>query len=168
MAVAQCPNCNAPLRPGAHFCSRCGKSLPISEPVCINCGSKIRPEAKFCPNCGKSTTVKQEPVMAQAPLQQTLAGATPAQPFQKPAPVVETPHIEPLPVAQVLPYEQPSPPPVVRKSNKRLWIIIAAAVLVIVLLAVVMFSGVLDPPVESTVPTPNAAATLTAAAPINP
>lgn len=168
MAGAQCPNCNAPLRPGAHFCSHCGYSLPSSQPVCVNCGSKIRPEAKFCPSCGKSTTIKQEAVIAQVSPQQPMAGIPPAQPYQRPLPVEETPHIEPFPIHQVLPYEPPAPAPAVRKSSKRLWLVIAAALLVVVILAVVMFSGVLDRPVRSNVPTPNSAATLTAAAPVNP
>lgn len=47
-----CPNCRAPLAPGAAFCSHCGKPVPQTSDNCPRCGSPMKPGAKFCPRCG--------------------------------------------------------------------------------------------------------------------
>ncbi len=44
-----CPNCHAPVAPGAAFCPNCGR--PLSEHKCPRCGADTR-GASFCPNCG--------------------------------------------------------------------------------------------------------------------
>lgn len=46
-----CPQCGAPLVPGAKFCPECGTKLSTAK-FCIECGSQILPNAKFCPECG--------------------------------------------------------------------------------------------------------------------
>ena len=66
-----CPNCNAELREGAKFCTKCGQK--IAQPtVCISCGAELKPGAKFCVKCGTRQTPASEP----AP-QATSAPATP-------------------------------------------------------------------------------------------
>jgi len=44
-----CPNCGAPVEPGAKFCRGCGAQM---EAHCTNCGAALEPGAKFCPECG--------------------------------------------------------------------------------------------------------------------
>lgn len=46
--------CGAPLPPGVHFCSHCGRPA-ASAPVvrsCEHCGQALPAEANFCPSCG--------------------------------------------------------------------------------------------------------------------
>ena len=46
-----CPNCNAPLQPGATFCGNCGKQVSSGD-SCSRCGTPLTPGVKFCPKCG--------------------------------------------------------------------------------------------------------------------
>lgn len=55
-----CPNCKQPVRPGAHFCTQCGTTLPPAAPaagpalaVCSRCGRPLRSNVQFCSNCGQ-------------------------------------------------------------------------------------------------------------------
>lgn len=50
---AFCPACGAPARPGAQFCSTCGKPISIAL-RCPKCGSAFTPGASFCGACGAS------------------------------------------------------------------------------------------------------------------
>jgi membrane protease subunit (stomatin/prohibitin family) len=46
-----CPNCNAPMLPGATFCGNCGKQVGGGD-NCSRCGTALAPGVKFCPKCG--------------------------------------------------------------------------------------------------------------------
>ncbi len=50
-----CRFCNAALRPGARFCSACGRRLaPEHRPrYCRHCGARLREGVRFCSRCGK-------------------------------------------------------------------------------------------------------------------
>lgn len=63
MAVAVAPRgarsmptcrCGAPLLPGAHFCSHCGRPSGIAPPVltCTHCGQPLPADTNFCAFCG--------------------------------------------------------------------------------------------------------------------
>lgn len=51
IAAAKCPKCGASVNPGAKFCPECGTSL--GERTCAKCNAKLEPGAKFCPECGE-------------------------------------------------------------------------------------------------------------------
>ncbi len=53
----QCPNCHAPVPPGAKFCPNCGASLAAG--FCTQCGAALPPGAKFCPQCGAPVAGQQ-------------------------------------------------------------------------------------------------------------
>ncbi len=64
VALRDCPQCGAPLRPEALFCGICGADAAGVEvqagaasegPACSNCGAALKPEARFCPRCGAPT-----------------------------------------------------------------------------------------------------------------
>jgi hypothetical protein len=63
--LTKCPFCGADIKPGAKFCSSCGKEIPrVTAPpqpqaptVCPNCGAKLPEGAKFCPECGEPIVV---------------------------------------------------------------------------------------------------------------
>lgn len=59
-----CPKCNAELRPGARFCTKCGTKIE-EQPVCTKCGAPLKPGAKFCTKCG--TKVQTAPVVENEP-----------------------------------------------------------------------------------------------------
>jgi len=46
--------CGAPLPPGVHFCSHCGRPAASAPAVvaCTHCGQSLPAEANFCPFCG--------------------------------------------------------------------------------------------------------------------
>jgi hypothetical protein len=46
--------CGAPLPPGVHFCSNCGRPAASAPAVvsCRHCGQPLPAEANFCPFCG--------------------------------------------------------------------------------------------------------------------
>lgn len=50
-----CPQCNAPLREGAKFCTACGTKLE-AVPACPRCKAPLKPNAKFCTTCGEKLT----------------------------------------------------------------------------------------------------------------
>jgi len=47
-----CPNCNASVKPTAHFCGTCGYDLRTT--TCPHCAAKVKPGSRFCPKCGAS------------------------------------------------------------------------------------------------------------------
>src|SRR5687768_3226779 len=53
--------CGAPLPPGVHFCSHCGRPAPGSRPVavCSHCGQPLPAEANFCAYCGNSAAADE-------------------------------------------------------------------------------------------------------------
>ena len=46
--------CGAPLLPGAHFCSHCGRPSEVARPVltCAHCGQPLPADTNFCAFCG--------------------------------------------------------------------------------------------------------------------
>jgi hypothetical protein len=46
--------CGAPLLPGSHFCSHCGRPSPAAAPVitCSHCGQPLPADTNFCSFCG--------------------------------------------------------------------------------------------------------------------
>ena len=72
----KCPKCNAELREGAKFCTKCGEKIvqqceqkTEQQPVCVKCGAPLKPGAKFCTKCGAkvqaAASVPQEPKTPQ-------------------------------------------------------------------------------------------------------
>ena len=47
-----CPNCKAPLAPGAAFCGSCGVAVQGMGDKCSRCGADLPSGVKFCPHCG--------------------------------------------------------------------------------------------------------------------
>jgi hypothetical protein len=58
--VAHC-KCGAPLPPGVHFCSHCGRPAATSPPVvtCAHCGQPLPAEANFCGFCGNAAVAEE-------------------------------------------------------------------------------------------------------------
>jgi hypothetical protein len=56
--------CGAPLPPGVHFCSHCGRPARTTPPVmtCEHCGQPLPADVNFCPFCGNA--VAPEPADA--------------------------------------------------------------------------------------------------------
>ena len=72
----KCPKCNAELREGAKFCTKCGEKIvqqceqkTEQQPVCVKCGAPLKTGAKFCTKCGAkvqaAASVPQEPKTPQ-------------------------------------------------------------------------------------------------------
>ena len=59
-ALPRC-QCGAPLPPGVHFCSHCGRPAPGSRPiaVCSHCGQPLPADVNFCAYCGNSAAADQ-------------------------------------------------------------------------------------------------------------
>ena len=53
--------CGAPLAPGIHFCSHCGRPAATSLPVvsCEHCGQPLPAEANFCTACGNAVAARE-------------------------------------------------------------------------------------------------------------
>jgi predicted amidophosphoribosyltransferase len=64
--------CGAPLLPGAHFCSNCGRPSSAAPPVvtCSHCGQPRAAEANFCTFCGNP--VAAEELAAQGEIEDTV------------------------------------------------------------------------------------------------
>jgi hypothetical protein len=74
--------CGAPIAPGAHFCSHCGRSAEAAPPAlaCTHCGQPLPADVNFCPFCG-------HPVAAEEYLADTSSGAeSPGATLVRPAP----------------------------------------------------------------------------------
>jgi hypothetical protein len=59
-ALPRC-ECGAPLPPGVHFCSHCGRPAPGSRPVavCSHCGQPLPAGVNFCAYCGNSAAAEE-------------------------------------------------------------------------------------------------------------
>jgi len=75
--VAHC-KCGAPLPPGVHFCSHCGRPAATAPPVvtCAHCGQPLPAAATFCGFCG-NTAVAQEYEPADEALDETMVRPAP-------------------------------------------------------------------------------------------
>lgn len=51
-----CPNCGAPVEPGALFCGECGARLGGGH--CVSCGAEIEAGLALCPVCGHPATTR--------------------------------------------------------------------------------------------------------------
>jgi len=69
--VPRC-ECGAPIPPGVHFCSHCGRPSPGGPPViaCTHCGHPLPAGANFCAACGNPVAVEDFP---DAELDATMA-----------------------------------------------------------------------------------------------
>lgn len=78
--VAHC-KCGAPLPPGVHFCSHCGRPAVTSPPVvtCAHCGQPLPAEANFCGFCGNAA-VAQEYEPADEAVDETMVRPAPDDP----------------------------------------------------------------------------------------
>jgi hypothetical protein len=54
-SLPTCP-CGAPLLPGSHFCSNCGRPSGVAPPVltCSHCGQPLPADTNFCAFCGNA------------------------------------------------------------------------------------------------------------------
>jgi hypothetical protein len=70
MAVAAAPRglrslptcrCGAPLLPGSHFCSNCGRPSGVAPPVltCSHCGQPLPADTNFCAFCGNAVAAEE-------------------------------------------------------------------------------------------------------------
>jgi membrane protease subunit (stomatin/prohibitin family) len=56
-AAQHCAKCDAPMAPGAKFCSSCGTAAALPQTThCTQCGTATAPHARFCGNCGAALT----------------------------------------------------------------------------------------------------------------
>jgi Double zinc ribbon len=53
--------CGAPLLPGSHFCSNCGRPSGVAPPVltCSHCGQPVPADANFCAFCGNAVAAEE-------------------------------------------------------------------------------------------------------------
>jgi Double zinc ribbon len=53
--------CGAPLAPGVHFCSHCGRPAEGTQPVlaCTHCGQALPADVNFCPFCGHAVAAEE-------------------------------------------------------------------------------------------------------------
>src|SRR6185436_18113495 len=56
---AACPECKAPLKADAKFCTGCGAK--IVPKTCAECKMPLKLGAKFCPSCGKKVEEAPKP-----------------------------------------------------------------------------------------------------------
>jgi hypothetical protein len=58
--VAYC-KCGAPLPPGVHFCSHCGRPAATTPAVvtCAHCGQPLPADANFCSFCGNTAAADE-------------------------------------------------------------------------------------------------------------
>jgi hypothetical protein len=73
--------CGAPLPPGVHFCSYCGRPSEATPAVlsCAHCGQPLPAETNFCSYCG-------HPVAAEEYLAESGAADAPESTLVRPAP----------------------------------------------------------------------------------
>ena len=82
--VAHC-RCGAPLPPGVHFCSHCGRPAATAPPVvtCSHCGQPLPAEANFCGFCGNAAAAEEYGPSEDA-LDATLVRPAPDEPEARP------------------------------------------------------------------------------------
>lgn len=76
-----CPYCNSPIRPGALFCTECGKKLPEKK-VCPHCEKTYESVTTICPFCGKDSEAPVEKPATTPVAQQNTVAPTPQAPTQ--------------------------------------------------------------------------------------
>jgi hypothetical protein len=52
----QCGHCDAPVRAGQRFCSKCGSA--VNYELCPCCGKNIKADDIFCPSCGNALQIQ--------------------------------------------------------------------------------------------------------------
>jgi hypothetical protein len=57
---SKCGHCDAPVRAGQCFCSRCGSA--VNNELCPSCGKNIKAEDLFCPSCGNALQIRIQAV----------------------------------------------------------------------------------------------------------
>jgi Double zinc ribbon len=82
--VAHC-KCGAPLAPGVHFCSHCGRPAATTPAVvtCAHCGQPLPADVNYCPFCG-NPAAPEEYAPAPDPLDETLIRPNPDDPEARP------------------------------------------------------------------------------------
>ena len=78
--VAHC-KCGAPLAPGVHFCSHCGRPAATTPAVvtCAHCGQPLPADVNFCPFCG-NPAAPADYAPAPDPLDETMIRPDPNDP----------------------------------------------------------------------------------------
>ena len=78
--VAHC-KCGAPLAPGVHFCSHCGRPAATTPAVvtCAHCGQPLPADVNFCPFCG-NPAAPADYAPAPDPLDETMVRPDPNDP----------------------------------------------------------------------------------------
>jgi hypothetical protein len=79
--VTNC-KCGAPLAPGVHFCSHCGRPAAATPPVltCTRCRQPLPADVNFCPVCGNAVAAEDYLAIetGSAPVEDTLTRPQPA------------------------------------------------------------------------------------------
>ena len=57
---SKCGHCDAALKVGQRFCSRCGSA--VNNELCPSCGKNIKAEDLFCPSCGNALQIRMKAV----------------------------------------------------------------------------------------------------------
>jgi hypothetical protein len=52
----KCAHCDAPVRAGQRFCSKCGSA--VNNELCPSCGKNIKADDIFCPSCGNALQIQ--------------------------------------------------------------------------------------------------------------
>ena len=56
----KCGHCDAPVRVGQRFCSKCGSA--VNNELCPSCGKNIKAEDLFCPSCRNALQIRMKAV----------------------------------------------------------------------------------------------------------
>lgn len=56
----KCGHCDAPVRVGQRFCSKCGSA--VNNELCPSCGKNIKADDIFCPSCGNALQIRIQAV----------------------------------------------------------------------------------------------------------
>lgn len=78
VAVAICPQCGEPLKPGHRFCGSCGATAAPAVAVCRKCGAALKPGERFCGSCGAAVAPAETPAAPQRPSAEPTMLHTPA------------------------------------------------------------------------------------------
>jgi predicted amidophosphoribosyltransferase len=72
--------CGAPLPPGVHFCSHCGRPSTAAPPIlaCTHCGQPLHADTNFCSFCGHPVAAEEYLAdTASTELEQTMVRSAP-------------------------------------------------------------------------------------------
>ena len=56
----KCRHCDAAVRVGQRFCSKCGSA--VNNELCPSCGKNIKADDIFCPSCGNALQIRIQAV----------------------------------------------------------------------------------------------------------